>query len=149
MELIQIDLEKIIRSRVGGWKGRAIPTFLIRGLERVIHQKELNSVLKATYPAEGTRFCEEVYRFFDISLDVHGLENIPAEGRFIFASNHPLGGLDGMGLIKILGGIYGDERLKFLVNDMLMNIEPLRPVFLPVNKYGSQGRGRVGHPRRL
>lgn len=141
MELIQIDLEKIIRSRVGGWKGRAIPTFLIRGLERVIHQKELNSVLKATYPAEGTRFCEEVYRFFDISLDVHGLENIPAEGRFIFASNHPLGGLDGMGLIKILGGIYGDERLKFLVNDMLMNIEPLRPVFLPVNKYGSQGRG--------
>lgn len=81
---------------------------------------------------------------------MHGLENIPAEGRFIFASNHPLGGLDGMGLIKILGGIYGDERLKFLVNDMLMNIEPLRPVFLPVNKYGSQGqRGRVGHPRRL
>lgn len=141
MKLIKIDLNRIIRTRVGGWKGRLIPSFLIRVLEHIIHQRELNEVLKETYPAEGTLFCEKIYKFFGLTLSVRGLDNIPPEGRFIFASNHPLGGLDGIGLIKVLGAKYGDAGLKFLVNDMLMNIEPLRPVFLPINKYGSQGRG--------
>ncbi len=137
---MEINLNKIIRSRVGGWKGRLIPGFLISALERLIHQDELNATLVATAPAEGTAFAEALYRHFNLSLEVRGLENIPDEGRFIFASNHPLGGLDGIGLIKVLGGKYGDDGVRFLVNDMLMNVEPLRPVFLPINKYGSQGR---------
>lgn len=137
---LRIDLDSIIRSRVGGWKGRLIPRFLTAALERLIHQEELNETLRVTFPAEGTEFAEAVYRHFGLTLDVEGLENIPKEGRFIFASNHPLGGLDGIGLIKVLGGIYGDSGVRFLVNDMLMNVEPLRPVFLPINKYGSQGR---------
>ena len=100
----------------------------------------MNATLDATYPAEGTAFAEAVYKYFDLTLDVRGMENIPDSGRFIFASNHPLGGLDGIGLIKALGSRYGDDGIRFLVNDMLMNVEPLRPVFLPINKYGSQGR---------
>lgn len=140
MELIQIDLEKILRARIGGWKGKFIPTFLIRGVENLICQDELNKILRYTHPAEGTPFAEAVYDHLNLTIDVEGLENIPDTGRFIFASNHPLGGLDGIGLIKILGSRYGDDNFKFLVNDMLMNVEPLRPVFLPINKYGSQGR---------
>ncbi len=140
MEKLEIDLNRIIRSRIGGWKGRLIPGFLISALERLVHQKELNATLDATYPAEGTAFAEAVYEYFDLTLDVRGMENIPDSGRFIFASNHPLGGLDGIGLIKALGSRYGDDGIRFLVNDMLMNVEPLRPVFLPINKYGSQGR---------
>lgn len=140
MEKLNIDLHKILRSRAGGAKGRLIPGFVISALERLIHQKELNETLDATYPAEGTEFAEAVYCHFNLQLEVRGLENIPATGRFIFASNHPLGGLDGIGLIKVLGARYGDDGLRFLVNDMLMNVEPLRPVFLPINKYGSQGR---------
>lgn len=139
MEKLEIDLNRIIRSRIGGWKGRLIPGFLISALERLVHQKELNATLDATYPAEGTAFAEAVYEYFDLTLDVRGMENIPDSGRFIFASNHPLGGLDGIGLIKALGSRYGDDGIRFLVNDMLMNVEPLRPVFLPINKYGSQG----------
>lgn len=137
---LEINLKKILRSRIKGAKGKLIPGFLITALEKLIHQEELNDVLRTTYPAEGTAFAEGAYRFFDLTLEVEGMENIPSEGRFIFASNHPLGGLDGIGLIKVLGAKYGDEGLKFLVNDMLMNVEPLRPVFLPINKYGSQGR---------
>lgn len=137
---LEINLKKILRSRIKGAKAKLIPGFLITGLEKLIHQDELNDVLRTTYPAVGTRFAEGAYRFFDLTLEVDGLENIPPEGRFIFASNHPLGGLDGIGLIKVLGEKYGDDGLKFLVNDMLMNVEPLRPVFLPINKYGSQGR---------
>lgn len=137
---LKIDLNKIIRSRVKGWKGKLIPDFLITGLERLVHQQELNDTLEATYPHEGTAFAEAVYRHFDLTLEVKGTGNIPDYGRFIFASNHPLGGLDGIGLIKVLGAKYGDTNIRFLVNDMLMNVEPLRPVFLPINKYGSQGR---------
>lgn len=140
MELLKIDLTKIIRTRAGGWKGKMIPGFVLHGLERLIHQDELNQVLEATYPKQGTEFAKGVYDFFNLTLTTEGMENIPPTGRFIFASNHPLGGLDGIGLIAILGDKYGDDNISFLVNDMLMNVEPLRPVFLPVNKYGSQGR---------
>lgn len=139
MQKLNINLHEILRSRLGK-KGRLIPGFLISALERLIHQDELNDVLDTTYPAEGSEFAAKVYEYFELSLEVEGVENIPENGRFIFASNHPLGGLDGIGLIKFLGGKYGDENLRFLVNDMLMNVEPLRPVFLPINKYGSQGR---------
>lgn len=134
----RIDLKGLIRKRVP--HGNLIPGFLIGGLERLVHQDELNAALEATTPSEGTAFAMALYKYLDITLDVEGLENIPAEGRFIFASNHPLGGLDGVGLIKVLGSIYGDENIRFLVNDVLMAVEPLRPVFLPINKFGAQGR---------
>lgn len=58
----------------------------------------------------------------------------------MFASNHPLGALDGIALISLIGGHYGDSNVRFLVNDLLMNLEPLRNVFLPINKFGAQGR---------
>lgn len=140
MDKIDINLHKILRSRIKGWKGRMIPGFMITGLEKLVHQDELNAALDATYPSTGSEFCERIYDFFNVTLEVEGLENIPEQGRFIFASNHPLGGLDGMGLIKVLGAKYGDENIQFLVNDMLMNVIPLRTVFLPINKYGSQAR---------
>ncbi len=140
MELLKIDLNRILRSRIGGWKGKLIPGFLISGLERLIHQKELNEILSTTYPAEGSDFSDGVYRYLDLGISAYGMENIEEGKRYVFASNHPLGGLDGIGLIKILGRRYGDDNVRFLVNDMLMNVEPLRKVFLPVNKYGSQGR---------
>lgn len=137
---MNIDLHRILRERVGGWKGKLIPGCLISALERMVHQRELNEVLDSVRPAQGTEFARKTYDYFDLTLESRGEENIPDEGRFIFASNHPLGGLDGIGLIKVLGRRYGDDGLRFLVNDMLMNVEPLRPVFLPINKYGSQGR---------
>lgn len=137
---MNIDLHRILRERVGGWKGKLIPAFLISALERMVHQRELNEVLDSVRPSQGTEFARKTYDYFDLTLESRGEENIPDEGRFIFASNHPLGGLDGIGLIKVLGRRYGDDGLRFLVNDMLMNVEPLRPVFLPINKYGSQGR---------
>lgn len=140
MELLKIDLNRILRSRIGGWKGKLIPGFLISGLEKLIHQKELNEILSTTYPAEGSDFSDGVFRYLDLEISAYGMENIREGKRYVFASNHPLGGLDGIGLIKILGRRYGDDNVRFLVNDMLMNVEPLRKVFLPINKYGSQGR---------
>ena len=139
MSAQKIDLTAIIRSRVKGWKGKLIPTPLLKGLEKLICQKELNEILETQYPKEGSDFAKGVFDQLDLKIEVEGLDMLP-EGRYVFASNHPLGGLDGIGLIGILGKKYGDDNVRFIVNDMLMNVYPLRNVFLPVNKYGSQGR---------
>lgn len=140
MELIKIDLKKIVASRLKGWKRHLVPDFAVGWLEHIIHQEELNGVLAYAYPKEGGEFARAVLDYFDIRLEVEGLENIPAGGRVMFVSNHPLGGLDGIALIALLQEHYGDDRVRFLVNDLLMHVTPLGKVFLPINKYGGQGR---------
>lgn len=137
---LQLDLYAILRSRLGKRKMRYIPRFLVSGLERMICQRQLNEMLRFAFPSRGSEFSRKILSHLGITLEVEGLENIPDGGRYIFASNHPLGGLDGIALIAVLGGRYGDDGIRFLVNDMLMNVESLTDVFLPINKYGSQGR---------
>lgn len=137
---LQLDIRGILKARIPKKKRRWIPPFLITAVEKLIRQKELNEILRATYPSRGSEFARRVLRHLNIRVDVEGLENLKAGERYMFASNHPLGGLDGMALIMVLGARYGDDNIRFLVNDMLMNIEPLKELFLPVNKFGKQGR---------
>ena len=137
---LEINLHKILRERMPRRVSRFVPGFLITGLEKLIHQDELNEILRMGYPLRGSAFASKVLDFLDIKVEVIGLDKIPVGKRVMFASNHPLGGLDGIALIAVLGKRYGDEGVRFLVNDMLMNVEPLSDVFLPINKYGSQGR---------
>ena len=135
-----IDLHKILRKRLPEKIGRFVPYFVITLLSKVIRQEELNEILRVTFPKRGSAFSKRVMEHLNISLTVKGLENLEPGKRYMFASNHPLGGLDGIALIGVLGEKYGDDNIRFLVNDMLMNVEPLREVFLPVNKFGKQGR---------
>ena len=136
---LEINLHSILRERMPRRIGRFMPGFIISGLEKVIHQDELNEMLRMAYPARGSAFSRRILEYLDITVEVEGLDSLPSR-RLMFASNHPLGGLDGITLIAVLGERYGDNGVRFLVNDMLMNVEPLRDVFLPINKYGSQGR---------
>ncbi len=136
---LEINLHTILRERLPRRIGRFVPGFMISGLEKVIHQDELNEMLRMAYPSRGSAFSRRILEYLDITVEVIGLDQLPSK-RLMFASNHPLGGLDGITLIAILGERYGDNGVRFLVNDMLMNVEPLRDVFLPINKYGSQGR---------
>ena len=139
--LLQLDIEGILRKRIPSRKQKFIPGFLYGALSRLIHQDELNEMLRIGYPSQGSEFSRKVLKHLDIEVTVEGAENLPAKDRrVVFASNHPLGGLDGIALIAVLGQRYGDENIRFLVNDLLMNVEPLGTVFLPINKYGSQAR---------
>lgn len=135
---LQLNLTEIIRGRAGR-KGRWIPGSLLRGLERVIHQDELNEMLRVAYPEEGSAFSKKILEFLEIDVAIEGLDNLPEGKPFVFASNHPLGGLDGIALVAVLGEKYGDSNIRVMVNDLLMNVEPLSGVFLPINKYGSKG----------
>jgi putative hemolysin len=118
--------------------GRLIPGFIYRYIHRIMHIDFINDLLQRYGHLTGTDFIEQVVKEFNVRVHLHGLENIPGEGRFIFAGNHPLGGFDGMLLLKTV-----DEKLgnpKFLSNDVLMNIPQMRSVFVPVNKHGGHSR---------
>ena len=136
---LEINLTKIIRTRLGA-KSRYVPAFALHFLEKVICQERLNELLRICYPAVGSEFSRRLLDEMHVSVEVEGLDSLPEGEAFEFASNHPLGGLDGITLVAVLGARYGDDNIRVLVNDMLMNVEPLRNVFLPINKYGSQGR---------
>ena len=139
--LLQLDIEGILRKRIPSRKQKFIPRFLYSGLAGLIHQDELNEILRVTYPSQGSEFSSKVLKHLNIDVVVEEAENLPSPTRrVVFASNHPLGGLDGIALIAVLGQRYRDENISFLVNDLLMNVEPLSNVFLPINKYGSQAR---------
>ena len=135
---LQIDLQKIFAARGGAFA--RMPRFAVRMLERLIRQDELNAILRSAFPREGWEFAQAALDYLDVNVRTVGEENIPADPRVIFASNHPLGGLDGIALIATLGKRYGNDGFRFLVNDLLMNVAPLQCVFLPINKFGAQGR---------
>ena len=136
-DILQLDVEQILYSKNPALK-KAIPGFLVRYLKRIVHQDELNEFLRIAGNRRDAEFIKAGLEFFRISYKVTGTENIPASGRYIFVSNHPLGGLDGLVFIYELSKYY--KSLKFPVNDILMTIKNLSGVFLPINKHGSQDR---------
>ena len=136
-DILQLDVEQILYSKNPALK-KALPGFLIRYLKRIVHQDELNEFLRIAGNRRDAEFIKAGLEFFNISYKVTGTENIPATGRYIFVSNHPLGGLDGLVFIYELSKYY--KSLKFPVNDILMTIKNLSGVFLPINKHGSQER---------
>ena len=136
---IQIDLDAVVRTRLPRYY-RYIPRFLIRRLAKMICQDEMNDMLRKCDGKRDAEFCRGALDHLQISYDASGMENLdPKNRRVILASNHPLGGLDGMILIDFITRVYGPP-VKFIVNDLLMAIEPLSGVFLPINKHGRQSR---------
>ena len=134
---MKIDVDQVLRARLPRHY-RYIPRFAVRWLERTICQDRLNVILTKMAGKNSVDAATAALDEMDITVKATGLENLP-DGRYLFVSNHPLGGLDGLALISLLGNRY-EHNIKFLVNDLLMAVEPLRGVFLPVNKYGSQSR---------
>lgn len=137
---LQLDLDAILRKRLPRRVSRWLPRVATAALERLICQDGLNALLRGAFPAEGSAFSASILKQLGIEVTVEGLERYRGQSRLIFACNHPLGGLDGIAMVKILGDAFGDENIRVMVNDMLMNVEPLAGVFLPINKYGSQAR---------
>lgn len=113
-----------------------IPGFIFSYLEKVVHQKDINEFLSVHGNKIGMEFVKAIIEDFKISVNIAGEQNIPKEGRYIFAANHPWGGFDGILLMEVMSRYYSD--FKYLVNDILMNITNLHPIFIPINKHGRQ-----------
>jgi putative hemolysin len=111
-----------------------LPGFVISYLRKILHENEINDFLKEHSELKDVDFCEAIINYFNIQIKIDGIEKIPKEGPVILAMNHPLGGMDAIGLIVALRNHRVD--LKFIVNDLLMNLKNFRGLFIGVNKHG-------------
>ncbi|MDR0891720.1 MAG: 1-acyl-sn-glycerol-3-phosphate acyltransferase [Mediterranea sp.] len=136
--LFLIDVDSILRSKAPK-QYKYIPRFVVSYLKKIVHQEELNVFLEASKDKVGVDFLEACLEFLDAKIEVKGLENIPSDGLYTFVSNHPLGGQDGVALGYVLGRRF-DGKVKYLVNDLLMNLHGLAPLCIPINKTGKQAK---------
>jgi 1-acyl-sn-glycerol-3-phosphate acyltransferase len=133
----KIDVKSVLYSKNPA-VARAIPGFVINYLKRIVHQDDLNEFLGKWGHLRDSELIAAFLEHFDIKFKVTGDEKIPKSGRFIFVSNHPLGGLDGLVFIFELSKHFPD--IKFPVNDILTNIKNMSGIFLPINKHGAQAK---------
>jgi len=135
MNTLKIDVKQTIASKnkkLAKW----LPRFIIRWVEKLIHQEKINQFLAAYSHKSPIEFATlGLEKFANASVTVINEDNIPKEGRYIVVSNHPLGAIDGLALISILGKYRSD--IKFPVNDLLMEIKPMQGIFIPINKHGN------------
>ncbi len=137
-----IDVDKILAEKAGE-KAKCLPGFVVSWIKRILHQDEVNRfLLERAGDKVGIDFLDECVDYLGMKLDVKGLDKLPANdgGRYYtFVSNHPLGGADGVALGDILCHKY-NSKVRYLVNDVLMNLHGLAPLCVPINKTGSQSR---------
>lgn len=142
-EPIHINLNELLKAKAPKYYPY-IPGALVRWLERTVCQDELNRLLDNNAGKDGVDFADAMLHDLDVKIRAIGLEHLPVgdNHRYVFASNHPLGGLDGIALISLLGHHF-QGKIKCVVNDMLMQVHPLAGVFLPANKHGRQSEADV------
>ena len=136
---LKIDVGAVLASK-SSTLAKYTPKFVIGWLKKIIHQDELNQILSASNGSVDVEFADKVLLWLNAKSNVKftDRESLKPDGRYIFVSNHPLGGPDGLTLISLLGNMFGN--IKFVVNDILMNIVPMRNLFVPVNKHGRMGK---------
>lgn len=128
-----IDLRKIFESKAPKLMKR-MPNWVFRRIQRLLHEDDINTILSKYGHLHGVDFVHAVVDDFNLNVVVEGAENLKASERILVASNHPLGGLDGIALIGTVGSHCPDPVTP--VNDFLMFIKNLQPIFIPVNKAG-------------
>ncbi|MDR1611076.1 MAG: 1-acyl-sn-glycerol-3-phosphate acyltransferase [Candidatus Symbiothrix sp.] len=138
-EFFHIDVQEIIDTKAPK-TAKKIPGFVVKSLAKLINQEGVNEFLKYNEDAQGVDFMNNAVEYFNIKLQVTGANNLPdIKTKCIFASNHPLGGMDGVCLSSCLGNHYQGQ-IKYLVNDILYFLKPLQTIFVPINKHGAQNR---------
>lgn len=112
-------------------------------LRRLLHEKDFTDFAREHPHLRGFDFVEEILSYFNFSYTVkhHQRENIPPSGRLVIIANHPLGTLDGLALIHMVGEIRRDVRI--VANRILMQVKPFHDLMLPVDNMS--GKTPEGH----
>lgn len=140
-----VDIEKVVLARTGGKKP---PRLLLKALGRFLHIDYINEFLSRGY--EGVEFCVKCMEYMGVTIECEGLENIkvPVGAKLTFASNHPLGGIDGVALTGIVGTHFGKD-IGLMINSFLMNLKGLAPMSVSIEKMGGQSRSMPEQIRSL
>ena len=133
----EIDISKVIKEK-SPTLFKFLPKFVLKKLTNLVHQEEINTILKKLQNKRGMEFIKGGLLELNVKSNSIGFENLPKNQGIVIVANHPLGGLDGVTLINELGKFRSD--IKFLVNDILTEIKPFQPFFVPINKHGLNSR---------
>jgi putative hemolysin len=128
-----IDVEKIFHDKNPGI-ARLLPRFILNYIRRVIHQDEVNEFIEKNKDKYEFDWLRAGLERFKVKVISKGENFIPLKGGFIIASNHPLGGLDALALLEIVS--HRRKDLKFIVNDILLQLKNMQGLFIGVNKHG-------------
>ncbi len=129
-----IDIDKILQekaAKVYKW----LPCFVINWLKKTLHENDINACMFHLKDDEGLTYNRKILDYMGAKVEAVNPHFIPKTGSIVIAANHPLGGLDGMALIKTVGDVRTDVR--FFVNDVLKNLKNYGDIFVAVNKLGS------------
>lgn len=149
---LQFDIRAILKQKA---PKAHVPNFIIRYLERIVHVKRMNAFLRKYPDLRGYEFIQRVIREeLGCSASITGIENIPKDDKpVIFVSNHPLGGLDGMIIAEMIheSRMTKDKsrKLKVIVNELLMFMEPIADLWAPVNKVGHISKEQVAEQQQM
>lgn len=135
-----IDIEKAIRSSKSKFV-RSLPGFMVRLIEKIISQDEMNSVIQKNNDRNGVDFINGVLSEWNIKIEVIGAENVPESGRFVFVANHPLGGIDALAFLSTIHSFFPD--VVSPSNQLFNYIPNLQPVILGVNVFGTNTKETV------
>ncbi|MCB0703844.1 MAG: 1-acyl-sn-glycerol-3-phosphate acyltransferase [Saprospiraceae bacterium] len=132
-----IDVKRVISDKnpkLLKW----LPGFLVRYIQKILHEEQVNDFLLLHKGDNSFEFCRAAIEYMDIHLTAAGVEHVPASGGCILAINHPLGGMDAMAIVTQLESTRRD--IKFIVNDVLLNLENLKEMFVGVNLIGKNAK---------
>ncbi len=145
-KIIRIDIAKILKNKI---PKTTVPKFIVNYLRKIAHEEEFNRFFSQNPDLKNLDFIEAAFKYLEVTTVIEGKENLPPKGgRYIFASNHPLGGLDGVATGYLLGKEY-DGKVRFFSNDLMMNLHPMKEMFVPVNKTGVQSKDHAEQMQKL
>lgn len=126
---------KEIAQVIGLQKLGFIGTFIGWLLIKVLRISKVNEIYDKNKNKSDLEFLNAVLEDCNVQFQIpeEDLKRIPKDGPFITISNHPLGGIDGILLLKLLTEKRKDY--KIIANFLLHRIEPLKPYIMPVNPF--------------
>lgn len=110
-------------------------TFFGWGLMKLLKISTLNKIYNRNKHLSDLEFLDAILDEFQIKFEIpeEDLKRLPKDGPYITISNHPLGGIDGILLLKLM--IEQRADFKIIANFLLHRIEPLKPYIMPVNPF--------------
>lgn len=132
-----IDIQKEIEKKFPKIKEKenVLKKSLLKIAKKIVHEDCINQFLSQNSHLKGFDFVDAVLDYFDFDYTVssNDLQNIPSTGKVIIIANHPLGGLDALCLLKLVGQIRKD--VKILANDFLVGFEALHSLMIPLDNF--------------
>jgi putative hemolysin len=132
-----IDIEKEIRAG-NNRVLRSMPGFMISLLKKLVCEYEMNEAIYGSRDYTGLAFAEDVLKKWNVRVDIAGGENIPESGRFIFASNHPVGGIDALSFFTAIKRYF--PTVITPANQLLNHVPNMKPIVFGLDVFGKATR---------